>query len=255
MFESRISNTPFSGVFSLAFSSLYYHAVVTRGPPSRLRKMEDVAKDAGLWPNAQDMDMLLPPPRACSPPPLVPAPTRLATPWLHKVEDVADDELGFGLMHKICSPPLTPTSPRHGAQPRHRQPTAPPQHSTQDLDRRPITTPPQQGAQPQHGAHNPATANPPRHPNTARKTSTADLSPHRPNKARNTPARNLNTARTTPPPADTPPRWPNTARQDPTTADPPRRPNAACDHNEDDAGGSGGRVTLSTYNVHTYNVT
>ncbi|KAH9012170.1 hypothetical protein EDB85DRAFT_1900513 [Lactarius pseudohatsudake] len=194
--------------------------------------------------------------------------------------------------HLHLSPPQCPAmtwlaTPRHC----HRQPTVPPQHSTQDLDRRPITTPPQQGtqhpgtqglattnphitptrtqdldrrpittppqqgAQPQHGVHNPTTTNPPRHPNTARKTSTADLSPHRPNKARNTPARNLNTACTTPPPADTPPRWPNTARQDPTTADPPRRPNAACDHNEDDAGGSGGRVTLSTYNVHTYNVT
>ncbi|KAH9161786.1 hypothetical protein EDB89DRAFT_1913681 [Lactarius sanguifluus] len=106
-----------------------------------------------------------------------------------------------------------PTSPRdYPPRSSHchcHQPTAPPQHSTQDLDRQPTTMPPQHGT-PRLGRR----ARPCR-PATPLQRDTQGPSHHRP-------PRHVDTARNTPPPADSMP------RQDPATADLPRCPNAAC---------------------------
>ncbi|KAH9024101.1 hypothetical protein EDB85DRAFT_1894485 [Lactarius pseudohatsudake] len=127
---------------------------------------------------------------------------------------------------KTFGPMLSPFVP--APTPHHHQPTAPPQHGTQDLDRPPTSTPPQNGTlTPRHVAQHPVdppcpfkaarTAQPPptptpprhgtQHPTTRRLT--AD------------PPRRLNAARNTPPPTNSPP------HQDPATADLPRHPNAA----------------------------
>ncbi|KAH8983093.1 hypothetical protein EDB86DRAFT_2834103, partial [Lactarius hatsudake] len=78
---------------------------------------------------------------------------------------------------------------------RHRQPTAPPQHDTQDLHCQPTTTPPQ------HGRQRPATPNP--HATlTCANPAIRRLTARRPNTARQDPAdlpRRLNTTRKTPP--------------------------------------------------------
>ncbi|KAH9164646.1 hypothetical protein EDB89DRAFT_2247095, partial [Lactarius sanguifluus] len=112
--------------------------------------------------------------------------------------------------------------------PTPRQPTPPPQHGTQRPATRnapstrhatpqqpPTPTPPRHGAQ--HPITRRLTATPTPHhrrPATPLQRDTQRLSNHRP-------PRHPDTARNTPPPADSPP------RQHPVTANPPRRPNAA----------------------------
>ncbi|KAH9009244.1 hypothetical protein EDB84DRAFT_1446385 [Lactarius hengduanensis] len=142
---------------------------------------------------------------------------------------------------KTFGPMLSPFVP--APTPRHCQPTAPPQHGTQDLDRPPTTTPPQNGTptrrttapRPPATLHNtPLTRHAPstwharlshhqhpRLPDTARKTPPHADSPPRQDPATADPPRRLNAARNTPPPANSPP------HQDPAIADLPHRPNPA----------------------------
>ncbi|KAH8996930.1 hypothetical protein EDB86DRAFT_2828969 [Lactarius hatsudake] len=82
-------------------SSPPQHAAPTWLAIPRLRKMENMAEDElGFGPNA--LDMLLPPPQASRRPdmtrdtPPTAAPTRLAIPRLRKMENMAEDKLGFG---------------------------------------------------------------------------------------------------------------------------------------------------------------
>ncbi|KAH9009995.1 hypothetical protein EDB84DRAFT_1570881 [Lactarius hengduanensis] len=136
------------------------------------------------------------------------------SPILTRGQDAADDALGFvPVQQDTPLPPLVHASrfhlspPQHAAPTwlatrRHRQAAAPPQHGTQDLRPNAIRAREPLLSLPQH----PATANPPRRPNTARKTSTANPPPRRPNTARNA----------TPPLTPTPPRH---ARNIPPSAD------------------------------------
>ncbi|KAH9164015.1 hypothetical protein EDB89DRAFT_1912353, partial [Lactarius sanguifluus] len=105
-----------------------------------------------------------------------------------------------------------PTSPRdyppRSSHCRRCQPTAPPQHGTQDLDRQPTTMPPQ------HSTPRLGRCARPCQPATPLQRNTQGPSHHRP-------PRHVDTARNTPPPTDSMP------RQDLATADPPRCPNAA----------------------------
>ncbi|KAH9016712.1 hypothetical protein EDB84DRAFT_1443041 [Lactarius hengduanensis] len=210
------------------------------------------------------------PPRARSPPPLVPAPTRrpawLATPRLRKMEDVAEDELGFGPMHKMplpppharSSPPLVPAPTCRPDMARNtRPPPNPPRRPNMARKTSTANPPPRAPTRPspptptpsRHGAHDPATQRHPpthRHPDPTRHTKTLPLPirhtlPQQPGPPT---SRHLDTARTTPPLADSPPRRPTrhakTAPRRPAT----RFPNAARDHNHEDEADGDGVLTM-----------
>ncbi|KAH9017921.1 hypothetical protein EDB84DRAFT_1566634 [Lactarius hengduanensis] len=135
----------------------------------------------------------------------------------------------FNTAHKTFGPMLNPFVP--APTPRHRQPTAPPQHGTQDLDHPPTSTPPQNGNLTWRATapRPPATSRntpPTRHAPSTRHAWLSQQPPPTPTPPRHDPTTadppcRLNAVRNTPPPTDSPP------RQDPATADPPCRPNTA----------------------------
>ncbi|KAH8986675.1 hypothetical protein EDB86DRAFT_2832631 [Lactarius hatsudake] len=137
----------------------------------------------------------LPPPRARELPPFVPAPTHrpdMATRRHRQHAATANPPRRPNTARKTFDPIYKISKPLPS---RHRQPTAPPQHDTQDLHCQPTTTPPQ------HGRQRPATPNP--HATLTRANpAIRRLTARRPNTACQDPAdppRRLNTMRKTPP--------------------------------------------------------
>ncbi|KAH9016975.1 hypothetical protein EDB84DRAFT_1442970 [Lactarius hengduanensis] len=208
----------------------------------------------------------LPAPRAREPLPFVPAPTRrpdmarntppppsrCAAPTRHARPSAQCHSCTRATFIRPCPDPATANPPRRpntarktfgrmnmishsctratsipAPTPRHRQPTAPPQHGTQDLDRQPTTTPPQ------HGTQRHATADPHATPTRAQHPAIRRLTARRPNMARQDPATSRKTlptrhapstrhARPQPPPTSTPPRHTPTHRHAKTPPPPTR---------------------------------
>ncbi|KAH9020413.1 hypothetical protein EDB84DRAFT_1565702 [Lactarius hengduanensis] len=145
----------------------------------------------------------------------------------------------FGRMNMI-SHSCTRATSIPAPTPRHRQPTAPPQHGTQDLDRQPTTTPPQ------HGTQRHATADPHATPTRAQHPAIRRLTARRPNTARQDPATSrktlptrhcpFNAARKAPATTDlhaTPPHADSPPRQDPRHRRPATSPQRGAQHPTD----------------------